>query len=136
MRKPPRRARRLAVRAALATLALIGVGAAILAYRIALAGTGFAAKYVCSAVFVSNQSLEAAVEDLRAYRSTPLDFVRVTLDREHQAATGSALGFARRAAVHREGLGCALAIGTSPDALRRVALQPRNAERPAAAWPD
>jgi CubicO group peptidase (beta-lactamase class C family) len=85
---------------------------------------------------VSGRSLEAAVEDLRAYRSAPLDLVRVTLDRERRMATGSVFGLARREAVHRDGLGCALAIGTSPEALRQVALPPRSADRPAVAWPD
>jgi CubicO group peptidase (beta-lactamase class C family) len=136
MQQSSRRARRLAVRAALASLALLVVGAAIIAYRVGLAGAGFAAKHVCSTVFVSNRSLEAALEDLRAYRSMPLDHVRVVLDPERQAAKASTLWLARREAVHRDGLGCALSIGASPDGLRRVALPPLGAGRPAAAWPD
>jgi CubicO group peptidase (beta-lactamase class C family) len=136
MQSSPRRARRLVARAALASLALLVVGAAILAYRLALAGSGFAAKHVCSAVFVSNRSLEAAIDDLRAYRSAPLGYVRVTLDRAREVATASALGLARREAVHRAGLGCALAIGSSPEALREVAPPPGGAPRPVAPWPD
>jgi CubicO group peptidase (beta-lactamase class C family) len=136
MQKPPRRVRRLVVRAALAILALLAVGVALLAYQVALVGSGFAAKNVCSAVFVSDRSLAAAIADLHAYRSTPVDFVRVVLDRERQVATGSVLGVARREAVHRDGFGCALAIGASPDALRAMAPPLRNPGRPDAAWPD
>lgn len=136
MQQSPRRARQLAVRATLASLALLVVGAAIIAYRVALVGAGFAAKHVCSAVFVSSRPLEAALEDLRAYHSTPLDHVRVALDRERQVATASTLWLARREAVHRDGLGCALAIDATPDALRSRALPPLGTVRPAASWPD
>src|SRR5512134_751361 len=114
------RSRRARVLVVLGILSLLVAGAiAVPAYRVALVGAGFAAKNVCSAVFVSGRASTAAVEDLRAYRSTPLDFVRVAVERERGSVTGSVFGLARRTAVHREGLGCALAIGTTEDALRR-----------------
>jgi hypothetical protein len=129
-----RRARALVV---LAILSLLGAGAvAVPAYRIALVGAGFAAKNVCSAVFVSGRAPAAAVEDLRAYRSTPLDFVRVAVEREPGRVTGSVFGLANRTAVHREGLGCALAIGVTADALQRVERPQRDRLRVARAWPD
>lgn len=113
--------RRLAVRAVALALAILAVGAAVQGYRLALVGAGFAAKNVCSAVFVAGRTLEEAVDDLRAYRSTPLDLVRVTLDREQRTAVGALFGLGRREAVYREGLGCALAIGTTAEALRQSA---------------
>ena len=133
MPMPSRRARRFIL---LAVLVLLAGAIAVPAYRIALVGSGFAAKNVCSAVFVSGRAPEDALEDLRAYRSTLLDLVRVVVERNRQTATGSLFGLAGRDAVYREGLGCALAIGASPDALRSAALPPRAATRPTAAWPD
>jgi CubicO group peptidase (beta-lactamase class C family) len=130
---PSRRARRVVL---LALPVLLAGAAAVPAYRVALVGAGFAAKNVCSAVFVSGRAPENALDDLRAYRSTPLDLVRVVVERDRQTATGALLGLARREAVYREGLGCALAIGASPEALRSAAPPPRAAMRPAAAWPD
>jgi CubicO group peptidase (beta-lactamase class C family) len=128
-----RRARRVVLLA----LPVLLVGAvAVPAYRVALIGAGFAAKNVCSAVFVSGRAPEDALEDLRAYRSTPLDLVRVDVARDRQTATGALFGLARREAVFREGLGCALAIGATPDALRSAQLPPRAATRPTTAWPD
>jgi len=61
--------------------------------------------------------------------------VRVVVARDRQTATGT-LFVSRARRRLREGLGCALAIGASPDALRSAALPPRAAIRPAAAWPD
>ena len=119
----------------LAVLVLLTGAIAVPAYRIALVGAGFAAKNVCSAVFVSGRAPEDARADLRAYRSTPLDLVRVVVARDRQSATGSLLGLASREAVYRDGLGCALAIDATPQALRSAALPPRAASRPAAAWP-
>lgn len=136
MQRPSHRARRLAVRALLATLAVLLLGAAIPAYRIALIGSGFAAKSVCSAVFVSGRPVADALEDLRAYRSTPLDLVRVAVDRDRGLATGSMFGLARRDAVHRDGFGCTLAIGTTPEALRAAVPPPRDAQLQPEAWPD
>ena len=128
-----RRARRFIL---LAFLGLLAGAIAVPAYRVALVGSGFAAKNVCSTVFVSGRAPEDALEDLRAYRSTPLDLVRVVVERDRQTAAGSLFGLARRDAVYRAGLGCALAIGATPDALRTAALPPRAAIRPVAAWPD
>jgi hypothetical protein len=129
----PRRARRVVL---LAFLGLAAAAAAVPAYRVALVGSGFAAKNVCSTVFVSGRTLEDALDDLRAYRSAPLDLVRVAVERDRQTATATLLGLARREAVHREGLGCALAIGTSAQALRSSAPPAGVPPRPAAPWPE
>jgi hypothetical protein len=130
MPMPSRRTRRFIL---LAVLVLLAGAIAVPAYRIALVGSGFAAKNVCSAVFVSGRAPEDAMDDLRAYRSTPLDLVQVVVERDRQTATGALFGLARREAVYREGLGCALAIGASPEALRSAALPLRG--RPAGFLP-
>ena len=129
-----RAVRRTAIVVALIGLAAIAV-AAQYAYRVALVGAAFAAKNVCSAVFVSGRSLEAALDDLHAYRSTPLDLVRVGVDRASRSVTGTLAGAARRTAVYRDGLGCVLAIDATAAALAGVALPPL-APRAGAPWPD
>jgi CubicO group peptidase (beta-lactamase class C family) len=122
---------------AVVALAALGVIAAVAyhVYRVALVGAGFAAKNVCSNVFVADRSAEAAFEDLRAYRSTPLDLVSVTVDATRRTATGVLAGVARRTAIHRDGLGCVLAIDANPEALARFAL-PQAASRPDRPWPE
>jgi CubicO group peptidase (beta-lactamase class C family) len=125
---------RILLAAGLAAIALLAAGAHY-GYRIALVGAGFAAKNVCSTVFVSGRSIDAAIEDLRAYRSTPLDLVSVSVDPARRAAIGTLAGISTRIAVHREGLGCALAIDAPPEALARVAA-PAPAPRPPGPWPD
>lgn len=119
----------------LAVLALAATAvAAYLGHRLAAVGSGFAAKSTCSAVFVSGRSEDDAAADLGAYRSAPLDLVSVFVDRARKTATGSVLGLVARTAAYREGLGCALAIGTTTEALQTIALTPRL--RPSAPWPE
>jgi CubicO group peptidase (beta-lactamase class C family) len=130
------RARRRVVRVVVLALAVLAGGVAVQAYRVALVGAGFAAKNVCSAVFISGRTFEAAADDLRAYRSTALDLVRVTLDRDRGTAAGSLLGLGRREAVYREGLGCTLAIGTSAEALRQSTAPTHTPIPRIAPWPD
>lgn len=88
-------------------------------WRVAHVATGFAAKTVCSGVFVSGRTPEAvAAEDIDAYRNPALAPVSVAVDRARGVATATMFGLAERQAVHREGLGCTLAIGTSVEALK------------------
>ncbi len=102
------------------------------AWRVAHVATGFAAKTVCSSVFVSGRAPEAVVaEDLAAYRNAALDHVRVEVDRERGVAAARLAGLAAREAVHRPGLGCTLAIGTAVASLRTPA--PKLPAVPAAA---
>jgi CubicO group peptidase (beta-lactamase class C family) len=130
----PRRARLFVL---LGILALLAAGAiALLAYRVAQVGAGFAAKNVCSAVFVSGRAPADALADLRAYRSTPLDLVGVEVERSRGAVAAAFFGLARREAVYREGLGRALAIGTSVEALRAGSSLPPPPPRAAAPWPE
>ena len=96
------------------------------AWRVAQVATGFAAKTVCSTVFVSGRTPEAAIiEDLAAYRNPILDLVRVTVARDGGVARAAVLGLAQRRAVHREGLGCTLDIGTAIAALAPTAPPPQ-----------
>jgi hypothetical protein len=101
------------------------------AWRVAHVATGFAAKTVCSGVFVSGRAPEAVLaEDIAAYRNPALAPVSVDVDRERGIATARFLGFAARQAVHRDGLGCTLAIGTSVDVLKAAAPRLPAVARP------
>ena len=89
------------------------------AWRVAHVATGFAAKTVCSGVFVSGRAPEAVVaEDIAAYRNPALAPVRVAVDRAAGVATATMFGLAARRAVYRNGIGCTLVLGTSVDALK------------------
>jgi len=88
-------------------------------WRVAHVATGFAAKTVCSGVFVSGRTPEAVVaEDIGSYRNPALAPVSVAVDRAQQIARATMFGLAGRQAVYRPGLGCTLAIGTSVEALK------------------
>ncbi len=75
--------------------------------------TSYAAKTMCSGVFVSGRSPEAMVEDLYA-----VSFVGTQVDRANQSVTSSLYGLAKSQAIYRPGLGCTLANGSTEAELR------------------
>jgi len=113
----------------LALIATAGIAAAGIAWGIYLLcllapiGTAYAAKTLCSGVFVSGRPVEEVVRiDILAENHPLLKAVSPSLDRGGQLATATFLGFARRQAQYRPALGCTLAIGTTPEELRRTRL--------------
>ncbi len=83
-------------------------------YVVGPRGSGFHAKVLCSGVFVSGR-------DPDAVRGSELErfwYLQGEVDREAGAVTSSTLGFASTTAVHREGVGCTLANGSTPEQLR------------------
>jgi len=86
--------------------------------RAAPIGTGYAAKMLCSGVFVSGREPETLwKEDLELMRK---NMIRGGIDFDNRSAKASVLGFlAKRTAVYREHCGCTLAIGVSEEELRR-----------------
>ncbi len=130
-------ARRLIL--AFALLGLAGALAITLhtGYRIAQIGTAFAAKTVCSAMFLSGRAPESVqAEDLGAYRSRPLDLVELEVDRSAGVVTGRLLGIAERQAVYRDGFGCTLAIGASVARLKAAAPKLVPIARGDGVWPE
>jgi CubicO group peptidase (beta-lactamase class C family) len=111
-------------RFALATAFFLCVGMAAAIYhlsRIAPIGTAYAAKTLCSGVFVSGRNPQAVIdEDIMAGVHPLLRFVAPTVDRARQRASAQFLGFAQRDAQYRPGLGCTLALGTTADELARA----------------
>jgi CubicO group peptidase (beta-lactamase class C family) len=87
--------------------------------------TSYAAKTMCSGVFVSGRTPEAMVEDLYA-----VSFVGVSVDSEDLSASSSLYGLARAKAIYRQGLGCTLVNGASDDELRTRAGVPISSSQP------
>lgn len=110
----PRLSHGLTGRLSLAAIALLLIGLAAGALlELAGLGSAFAAKYLCSQVFVAGREARAvAREDLPAFRSAILDAVRWRADSAQVRA--DILGLGERQALYREGLGCTLSLGGAP----------------------
>lgn len=100
--------------------------------RLAPIGAAYAAKTLCSGVFVSGRQPEEVMrEDILADNHPLLKAVWPAVDRTRQLASATFLGLALRQAQYRPGLGCTLAIGTERAQLPTLALpavlSPRDA---------
>ncbi|WAS57144.1 beta-lactamase family protein [Burkholderia ambifaria] len=99
--------------------------------RLAPIATGYAAKALCSGVFVSGRPAASVIDvDIMAGVHPLLKLVHPSLDPEHRRAVATFAGFARREADFRPGLGCTLALGPSPGVL--PAALPPVADPPSA----
>ncbi|WP_018700929.1 serine hydrolase domain-containing protein [Amorphus coralli] len=103
-------------------------------------GSAYVAKTVCSGMYVSGLDFDRVWdEDVLGRQNPLLNLFRVTVDDPVRRITASpfGLGAFSNTAVHREGLGCALAIGITPAELaaERAATAGSLAD-PNAAWPD
>jgi CubicO group peptidase (beta-lactamase class C family) len=91
-------------------LVLVGILVAAVAYawpRVPII-TAFAAKGMCSSVFLAGKDPERiAAEDLSFF---PISLARTTIDREDKSVTAKVFGLAPRKAVFREGLGSVLVL--------------------------
>ena len=110
------------------------------AYRIALLGSGFMAQTLCAGVFVSKRDPDTIrAEELSGPRYELLRFFQPSIDRARQTVRASLYGIAERISVYREGLGCTLAIGKTPDELRAEAeglFAPLPRLDPDVPWPE
>jgi CubicO group peptidase (beta-lactamase class C family) len=80
--------------------------------RLAPIGSAYAAKMLCSWVFVSGREPASVMtEDILADNPWLLRLVRTQVDVSARRTAATFLGFARREAQFRPGLGCTLAIG-------------------------
>ncbi|MEN8512365.1 serine hydrolase [Burkholderia sp. RS02] len=99
--------------AALVLLAALGYAGYMLS-RLAPIATGYAAKALCSGVFVSGRPAASVIDvDIMAGVHPLLKLVRPSLDPDHHRAMATFAGFAGREADFRPGLGCTLALGPS-----------------------
>lgn len=80
-------------------------------------GSSYVAKTVCSGMYVSGLNLDRIwAEDVLGRKNPLLNLYKVTVDDPAKRISASPLGLGmfERTAVHRDGLGCALAIGVTP----------------------
>ena len=91
--------------------------------------SGYSAKNMASDVFVGGRT-EATVkaEELGSF---PLSLASCTIDYKDSTVTASVLGFARKKAIYRRGLGCTLINGITEKEVRNQAFQ-----MPALSHPD
>jgi len=130
-----KRAHKLFIICGSAVAFVAAIAAVLYGSRQAAIGAGYAAKIVCSGVFVSHRdatsllAIDVAADGLSFLRHTV-----VKVDREARAVSATLFGLATRTAQYREGQGCALfATGAGPHALRAGSAADRTIERPVAA---
>lgn len=97
--------------------------------------SGWVAKSVCSAVYVSKRK---PVDVKRDEFSFPFSLVSFRVNESDSSVSASVLGFARRKAIYRKGLGATLITGISEEELRHQAVilpaAPRYSQD-SLAWP-
>ena len=115
------------VKFALLSLAVVlttgfGYGAYLLSQMVPI-GTAYAAKTVCSWVFVSSRPIGDVIrEDIVADNHPLLQLLRPTVDTSRRMATATFLGLARRDAEYHPGLGCTLSIGALATAVTALSI--------------
>ncbi len=100
-------------------------------YRLVNIGAGFAAKVMCSSVFISGRTVESVWQNELALK--PLRYVDTQIDPEQNMVKASGLwGLCQRRAVYRPGLGATLDIPLSSPGLPDLApaLLPNDEEWP------
>jgi CubicO group peptidase (beta-lactamase class C family) len=105
--------------------------------KIALVGTGYNAKILCSSVFVSGRN-PADVEKVDLGATASIPFTN-EIDLSRRTASATLFGLYKQTAVYREGLGCTLAVDVSGEELaKRVDAVPKTASPLSkdVLWPD
>jgi CubicO group peptidase (beta-lactamase class C family) len=130
--------------AAVAAVPLIGFVAAGVWYFIEATpiGTGYAAKYLCTATFLSKRAPAAVfAEDVKPLNPL-MKAVAWKVDKTHRSVTATAFDIFRSKAIYRRGCGCTLISGTTERALRRQRFylpgdgDSRPAHQPDRPWPE
>jgi len=92
-------------------------------YQVVPIGTGYAAKYLCSSVFISQQDPGVVFkDDIRAVDRTLTQIIDVEVDYTQKAVTAKALGLWKSKAIYRQGCGCTLVVGATEEELRSQPL--------------
>jgi len=108
-------------------------------YKAVPIGTGYAAKYLCSSVFISQRDPGVVFkDDIRPVDKTLTRIIDVEVDYTRKAVTATALGLLKSTAIFRQGCGCTLVVGATEDELRgqplpAFTLRPLPENQP---WPD
>ena len=94
--------------------------------------TGYAAKSMCSCVFVAKRSPESVLEQDLDFSF--IKYAKAWVDRDEKAAYSTILGMFKRKAIYREGLGCRL-VFDDKDGVASFANKPLLAPNDSAIWP-
>ena len=82
--------------------------------------TAFAAKGMCSSVFLANKSPERVeAEDLSFF---PISLAKSIIDYKEKSVTSTVFGLAKRKAVFREGLGAVLVLDTLEETIKHSGI--------------
>lgn len=83
--------------------------------------TAFAAKGMCSSVFLANKNQERVeAEDLSFF---PISLAKSVINYDEKSVTSTVFGLAKRTAVYREGLGAVIVLNTPEDKLKQAGIQ-------------
>lgn len=99
--------------AVLVVFILVIMGAGWYVTRAFPIGTGYAAKYICSSVFVSNRDPLTTYEEDVAPINPLTRIINVKVDRPGKTVVATAFGLFPSMAVYREGCGCTLVPSTA-----------------------
>jgi CubicO group peptidase (beta-lactamase class C family) len=117
--------RRIALAFLLFSLLAALASTAWMLFRLAPVGSAYAAKILCSGVFVSGRPAREVIEqDVLADNHPLLRAVVPALDAQARRASATFAGAAERTAQYRPGMGCTLALDTDADALAQAGGAP------------
>jgi len=121
----------------LLTLILIAIliGGAIYAWPRLPIITSYAAKDMCSCVFIAERDpASVQKQDLSFF---PISLATTKINYDEQSVTASLLGLVKRKAVYREGLGCAVTVDYSESEIRQQSMpqMPPEPYTPDTQWP-
>jgi CubicO group peptidase (beta-lactamase class C family) len=124
---------------ALVVAAVVAIGVWLYAAPPAMirVGTGYAAKIVCSNVFIAGRDADAVlIDDVQAPGHPVLRLVDIDVDRSAGTVAASLFGiFGTSRAAHREGLGCAAVPDGDIDVAQSQSLALPAANESDALWP-
>lgn len=117
---------------ATAVLASVGVGSFVLHNEIGPRAAGYHAKVLCSGVFVAGRSADT-VEALDLGRFW---YVQGDVDAEAKTVKSTLYGFGTAHAIYRDGVGCTVVRGVTPEELRAATpTLPERRDTAGLPWP-
>lgn len=117
-------------------MVLLGAAYAYIAYgSVARAGTGYAAKNLCSGYYLSGFAPEDVQDQALRGASELLSQVSYAIDEEDQRVSTSLYGLFERHAIFTQGIGCTLLPSGEEDAEMPVTALPALAISGEEAWP-
>jgi len=99
------------------------------------AGSGFAAKNICSGYFLSGMSGQVIVDEALTPAAPVLSNISFTIDKANQQVDASLFGFFQRRAVFIEGTGCTLLSADQKYLQRNLKPVAANQAEAGSAWP-